>query len=145
MTNYPSVERSLVAWAKTYTPITTITTSTRISTRLPESPTFPYLTVRRIGGGPVEATVPIDLPLVQWDCYGQRANRDTPTPKLSPDYTSAENLALAIMSAAEDETQIIAEGFVYGMQLLSMQRVTEEETMWAHYAVDMFVTVRENL
>ncbi len=141
-TEYPSVERTLVAWAKTYTPVTAICTSTRISTRLPEEPVFPYLTVKRIGGGPIVGT-PVDNPLVQWDCYGQRTNRNTTPPSLSPDYTNAENLALALMGAAEDVTEVEHEGHIYGMQVLSMRRLPEEDTMWAHYAVDMFVTIRE--
>ena len=143
MTDYPSVERSLVAWAKSYTPITDIVTTSRISTRLPEAPTFPYLTVKRVAGGPTEDNTPIDLPLVQWDCYGQRATKNDAVAKLSPDYTNAENLALVLMNAAEDITGIETEGHIYGMQVLSMRRLSEEDTAWAHYAVDMFVTIRE--
>lgn len=145
MTSFPSVERTLVAWAKGHTPITDICTAARISTRLPEEPGFPYLTVKRIAGGPVDTEAPIDYALVQWDCYGQRANRNTTPPKLSPDYQKAENLALAVMNAAQDLTNFAEEGHVYGMQVFTLRRLPEEETMWAHYAVDMFVTIRENV
>ena len=63
----PFIEEKLVAYLKTYTALTAIT-STRISTQLPASPTFPSLRMTRVGGTPDRFGY--DHPIIQFDCYG---------------------------------------------------------------------------
>lgn len=48
---------------------------TRVYFGVPSSPTWPLIVVQRVGGGDDPSEAPIDLSLVQIDCYGATANK----------------------------------------------------------------------
>jgi hypothetical protein len=64
----PDVETILVAYLKTVVDLTNLI-STRTSTSLPASPTFPSLRLQRIGGIP--SRLGHDAAHIQFDCYGK--------------------------------------------------------------------------
>ena len=47
----------------------------RVHFGIPTNPTFPLVTVRRVGGGDDPGEAPLDLPLVQIDCWGAERNK----------------------------------------------------------------------
>lgn len=49
--------------------------STRVHFGVPSNPTFPLITVQRVGGGDDPGDAPLDLPLVQIDCWGAERNK----------------------------------------------------------------------
>ena len=64
----PFAEERLVAYLKAYSALSALV-STRVSTRLPPSPTFPSVRLQRVGGIPDRFGV--DQPTIQFDCYGR--------------------------------------------------------------------------
>lgn len=47
----------------------------RVHFGVPTSPTWPLVTIRRVGGGDDPGEAPVDLPLVQIDCWGAERNK----------------------------------------------------------------------
>lgn len=47
----------------------------RVYFGVPSNPTWPLITVQRVGGGDDPGEAPLDLPLVQIDCYGAERNK----------------------------------------------------------------------
>lgn len=47
----------------------------RVHFGVPTNPTWPLVTVQRVGGGDDPSEAPIDLPLVQIDCWGAERNK----------------------------------------------------------------------
>jgi hypothetical protein len=104
---------------------------------------MPALTFRRVGGGFADGEAPIDIALMQTDAYSYKANRNDPEQRITPDWAGAENLLMAVIDAGHAAAQLQPEqAFIYGFEIAGIRRVTEEDTQWARYAADIFVTGR---
>jgi len=141
---YVSAEATLIAWAKATTTINNLVGG-RISKQLPEDPTFPYLTVRRVSGAPDSSEAPIDLPLIQFSCYAARYKSGD---KAKPDWAAAEAIALEIMHQADvldmaPVTLSAANAILHGLAILSMGEVPEPDSNWAHYQLTVLATIKE--
>lgn len=128
----PDSESLMVAWARANPEITALVGS-RVGTRLPKEPTFPYLTVFRVGGPPdgVEGGA-IDEALLQWDCYGDKKTR-------VPDYAAASLLARTLVEQVEinEGGRVGTVGAILGMTVVNGPRRQEEPTTgWARYIVE---------
>lgn len=134
----PDAEEIAVQWARN-NPALSAATGGRISTRLPNNPTFPYLTVFRASGGIDSSEALIDLPVMQWDCYGA-ARGDA-----SPDYESASLIARILVAEAKGAIGVVGTlGTILGMDIVSgPNRLNEPVTGWARYSVDILMMVRE--
>lgn len=130
----PSPERTMVAWAKANSPLAALVAG-RVATRLPADPTFPFLTVRQIGGGPDGSDAPVDEPLLQWDCYGAATAQGK---------VDADQLARTLVDELETRNPevVTGEGYVYGHQVLDQRSVEEPATGWARYMVTSIATIR---
>lgn len=136
---FPSVEQLLVEWAKANAPLNGLLNG-RVATRLPGDPTFPFLTLFRVAGGPEDFALPVDQALVQWDSYAQSTNRQT------PDFATAEQIALTLIDEARKESNAnvaLTAGWLYGMTVIDLRRVNEPDLRLGHYQVDTLVTIRE--
>ncbi len=72
-----SPERLMVEFLKADTPLATLT-SGRIATKLPDSPTLPFIVVKLVAGGPEDGEAPLNLYNLQHDCLaGDQAAADT--------------------------------------------------------------------
>lgn len=78
----------------------------RVYFGVPSSPTWPLITVQRIGGGDDPGEAPIDLPLVQIDCWG--AERNLTQARAVADAVRA--WASAIRRATALNTEVVAYG-----------------------------------
>lgn len=133
----PDAEVVAVQWAKADAPITAIV-SQRVSTSLPKEPTFPWLTVFRVTGGPDRSEAPIDIPLLQWDCYARKG-------EYNPDYATAYLLASTVVEQARDYPggDIGVHGHILGFNVVSGPRRFEEpQTGWARYVVEVQMVTR---
>ena len=141
---YPDAEVIAREWALNNTNIAAIV-GTRVATRLPEAPTFPFLTVFRAGGSRAGDTdAPIDEPLLQWDCYGAKGQN-------APDYASASLLARTLVDEADsvtglEVTHLMGDAFMYGFEIFAgPTRIEEPDTGWARYTVDTILVMRRRL
>lgn len=134
----PDAEVLAVQWARNNPAIASVV-GNRVATRLPKDPSFPFLTVFRVTGGPDVSDAPLDLPILQWDCYG--ASRGD----ASPDYASASQLARTLVSEAlEARSTVGTWGVILGMRVISgPRRLDEPVTGWARYVVEMEMMTRE--
>jgi len=138
----PSPEKVIVQWAKNNSVISSIV-GTRVATRLPAEPTFPFLVVQVIGGGISEAPQPaahISENLIQFDAFAGRGN----TRGFAPDYSTADNLILKVQEELQSITEIAVSGYgvIIGTQLLSSGRIEEGDTGYARYTLDALITMR---
>lgn len=142
-TSYPSVEDVAVGWVRNTTAVRSLITTAgtpntyRVATRLPADPVWPFLTMTLIDSAPLVPGEEIIVGLCQWDAYAARGDA-------SPDYGSAEALALALVKACRDAggASVTAEGRILEHVFLSMRRVEEPDTGWARYMVTTRLTVR---
>lgn len=138
-----SIERALIALAKAEISITNLCAG-RIYNILPPHAVMPCLTIRRVGGGFADGEAPIDVALVQVDAYSFKADRNAPTKRITADFAGAENLLLAFIDWAHAAPETaVGTDWIYGMEIAGIRRVTEEDTEWARYAADVFVTARD--
>ena len=134
----PDVEVLARRWAINDTEISALI-NTRCSTRLPKNPTFPYLTVFRVGGQPERLEEPvIDQALIQWDCYAGKGNN-------APKYSEASELMRTLVDSAErfEGGSVGGLGVILGFQTNNVIRQEEPSTGWARYTVDMLIQTRE--
>ncbi len=152
MPGYPSPERVMIKWAHDITSIFNLCGG-RIYNDLPNQPVMPVLVVTLAAGAPVHGEVPgLTMPMLQFDAYGEKANRNAVAKRIAPDFNAAENLLIEVMDnlqaidgtggtivTTNQETAI-----VYGVQFAAQRRTPlEKDTRWAHYAADVFVTMRK--
>jgi hypothetical protein len=135
----PDAEITARNWALAQSSIASIV-GTSIATRLPSSPTFPFLTVFRLGGTLNETGAEIDEPFLQWDAYAASGEN-------APDYGTAYDLAIAVALAAQNFTGVVVnpgiDAHVYLFELLDgPRRLEEPETGWGRYQVDMNMVIR---
>lgn len=67
---FPDVEGALRTWLRAQ-PEVAARYGTRVFFGIPDSPTWPLLVVGRVGGGEDVSEAPLDLPMVQLDCWGR--------------------------------------------------------------------------
>lgn len=130
--NLPDAERLAVAWAKADAPLAALLAG-RVATRLPNAWTSPFLRVVQLDGDrDVEA--PVGSAFLQWDAFA----RDL-------DFTSASAVIRTLIGQAMNVNGlIVATGNLYGFSAVSgPRRFEEEETGFARFQVDMFLTIRE--
>ena len=130
-----SAERLMVQWAKADMALAAILDG-RVATDLPSDPTFPFLVVFQIGGAPDPSEAPVDLPLLQWDCYGSegfagRAQADTLARPLLDRLSSADGMT------------VLGQGHIYGHQTIDYRRSPEPDTGWARYTITTISMIRE--
>ncbi|MGK2948988.1 MAG: DUF3168 domain-containing protein [Acidimicrobiales bacterium] len=106
---------------------------TRVLFGVPSSPTWPLVTVQRVGGGDDPGEAPIDLGLVQIDCYGAEHNKAQAWAVVSAVRTWARSVRGA--------TALTEEVTAYGIDV--------ESVIWApdaadrpRYSVTALVTAR---
>lgn len=133
----PDAEALAVQWAKANTELATLL-SGRISTNLPKDPTFPFLTVMRVAGGPDDSEAPLDQPYLQWDCFGKKG-------EYTPDYETAYNVGAVLVEQAKyfPGGPVGGFGYIYGFNVLNgPRRFDEPRTGWARFIVEMTMTSR---
>lgn len=143
----PDAEAIAVAWAKADGDLSPYLDngdgSYRISTRVPENPSFPYLTVFRVGGVVGEDTeAPVDEALLQWDAYAVRGTK-------SPDYNTASQVARTLIHKARLFEGVVShadgDAWVYAFDIFSgPRRLEEPETGWARYTVETTLVMRRS-
>jgi len=129
----PDAEVLAVQWAKANTALNAILGG-RVATRLPKEPTFPFLTVFRVTGGPDRSEAPLDIPFLQWDAYAGKAG------DASPDYATASLVARTLveeMRLIVSPISISTHGIIMGFgRPTGPRRMTEPLTGWARYMVE---------
>lgn len=130
-------EALAVSWAKDDPDINAIVQG-RVATNLPASPTFPFLTVFRIGGRTDAVQYLSDRAYLQWDCYASAgANK--------PDLRTASLLARTLVSKANNFQGLITPaageaGVVMGFEIITgPRRVPELDSDWGRFLVETFM------
>lgn len=138
----PDAEITARNWALAQPTIAAIV-GTNIATRLPSSPSFPFLTVFRLGGTLNDSGASIDEPFLQWDAYAAKGEN-------APDYGTAYSLALAVAEAAQNFAGTVVnpgdDAHIYVFELLDgPRRLEEPDTGWGRYTVDMTMLIRSTV
>ncbi len=144
----PDAEIIVRAWCLEKTSITDIV-STRIATRLPQSPTLPFLVITNEGGffeGQGSQTA-IATTVINFNCYAGRWGGSGN--KGEPDYTTASNLAQAVLKELfiESNNQVTTSGgtkaFIYGFDVRSTPaRIEEPDLLIANFSINAAMTYR---
>ena len=144
----PDSEIVVRAWCLEKTGITDIV-GTRIATRLPQSPTLPFLVITNTGGF-FEGTgsqAAIATNVITFNCYAGRWGGSGN--KGEPDYTTASNLAQAVLKELfiESNNQVTTSGgtkaFIYGYDVRGTPaRVEEPDLLIANFEITAAVTYR---
>ena len=144
----PDAEIIVRAWCLEKTSITDIV-GTRIATRLPQNPTLPFLVITNQGGffeGQGSQTA-IVTSVINFNCYAGRWGGSGN--KGEPDYTTASNLANAVMKELfiESNNQVTTSGgtkaLIYGYEVGSTPvRIEEPELLIANFSLSASMTYR---
>ena len=144
----PDPEILTRAWCLEKTGITDIV-GTRIATRLPQNPTLPFLVITNQGGffeGQGSQTA-IVTSVINFNCYAGRWGGSGN--KGEPDYTTASNLANAVMKELfiESNNQVTTSGgtkaLIYGYEVGSTPaRIEEPELLIANFSLSASMTYR---
>lgn len=105
---FPDVEGGVRAFLRANTGVAALV-GQRVFFGVPDSPTWPLVTVQRVGGGDDLSEAPIDLALVQLDCWG-RLYSDTNPDSTHGDKAQARAVANAVRAAVHE---IRSDGTVY--------------------------------
>ena len=144
----PDAEIIVRAWCLEKTSITDIV-GTRIATRLPQNPTLPFLVITNQGGffeGQGSQTA-IVTSVINFNCYAGRWGGSGN--KGEPDYTTASNLANAVMKELfiESNNQVTTSGgtkaLIYGYEVGSTPaRIEAPELLIANFSLSASMTYR---
>lgn len=142
MADIPDAEITARNWALAQPDVAAIV-GTRVATRLPGTPVFPFLTVFRLGGTLNGSGASIDEPFLQWDAYAAKGEN-------APDYGTAYSLAMAVAEAAQNFSGAVInpgdDAHIYLFELLDgPRRLEEPDTGWGRYTVDMTMVIRSNV
>lgn len=128
----PDIEGGVRDHLRSYSPVTALV-GQRVHFGVPDNATWPLITVQRVGGGDDPSEAPIDLPLVQIDCWGAERNK-----------TQARAVANAVRKWARSvrgATALNADCIAYGVRV--------EADLWApdpadrpRYSITALVTAR---
>lgn len=131
--DWPDVEGGLRDWLRTNPGVAALV-STRVWFGIPDDPTFPLVTVARVGGGDDESEAEIDQALIQVDCWGRDRNK-----------AEATSVALAVRKALHDirgattlKTGVVA----YGAVVVDDRFLPDQQTSQPRYALTVAVTAR---
>lgn len=70
MSSWPDVEGATRTWLRNHAAVTAVV-GARVFFGIPKKdPTFPLVTVQRVGGGADPSDAPVDRALIQVDCWG---------------------------------------------------------------------------
>lgn len=135
----PDAEVAVRAWLLTQTDVTDIY-STRIATRLPEEPVFPFLTLFSAGGDFTDGEAPLYEAVLQFDSFGARGGRH-------PDYASASLGIRTVMHLCRDLDNVATSAaHIYGCEILQGPiRIEEPDTEWARYELTILAQMRSNV
>lgn len=125
--------------------------STRIATRLPQSPTLPFIVIRNGGSAftnPASQVGILSTTMIA-NCYAGRWGGDGT--KSEPDYTTASNVAQALFKnlhnagSAFVETSGGTKAKIYGFELASgPARIEEDELLIANFELIVEMTYRHS-
>lgn len=68
---FPDAEGAVKTFLRSRPEVTTTAAGTRVFMDMPTAPTFPLVTVQRVGGGVDPSEVPLDVALVDISCWGR--------------------------------------------------------------------------
>lgn len=140
----PDAEAMCREWAKSNAAITA-QVALRVSTNLPPEGVLPFLTVFRVGGGPLPSNALIDRALMQWDCWGER-ERDASLLARTL-VAEAHRIDLSggvyVNHTSTDSNPVLTRGWIYGMEVVTgPRRVPEPDTKRGRFIVETFATIR---
>jgi hypothetical protein len=130
---FPDIEGAMRTWLQAQTEMTVLIAD-RDFFGYPESSKTqtPLIVMQRIGGGPLPGEAPIDLALLQFDCWGGVRNK-----------AQANQVALALIGVLASMTaQQLSGAFVYGCSVGSSIWSPDPESDQARYVVTASVTSR---
>lgn len=130
-------ERAAVEWARANAAISALVPQ-RVSTRLPASPTFPYLVVYRAAGAAAHEEIPSDLPLLTWECWARGAT----VASGAADWTGAETLEATLMEQAQlAQNYPTAFGHIGYFVVLDARRSPVPDSDEARFLVDTLMFI----
>lgn len=134
----PDAEVAMREWLLSEPEVTALL-STRIATRLPEDPVFPFLTLFVVGGEFAVGEAPLYEAFVQFDAFGARGGRH-------PDYASASAVIRTVAYLCDQMSYVqTTEAHIYGCEILQMPiRMEEPDTEWARYELTVMAQMRSN-
>jgi hypothetical protein len=117
----------------------------RVFFGIPDRPTFPLVTVRRVGGTDDTSDAPLDRALVQIDCWGRLFNDTNPGKAAHGDLAQTSALRLAVRKALRlitSQTPLNANVVAYGAVVQSDPFLPDPDNDRPRYAVTALVTAR---
>ena len=116
--NWPDVEGAVKAFLQADPDVAGSAAAGRVYFAVPETPTFPLITVVRISGGEIRASeVPLDVALVQIDVRGQV--------KRLGECDDVRRAVRKALSKIRQATPVAGKGVLYGANVLDDRRQPE--------------------
>lgn len=97
---FPDTEGAVRAFLRASAAVSALV-GQRVFFGVPDSPTWPLVTVQRVGGGDDLGEAPIDQALIQLDCWGRLYSDSDPTKKHG-DKAQARAVANAVRAAVHE-------------------------------------------
>lgn len=139
MTAWPDVEGALRTWLRTQTDVTTIV-GNRVFFGIPRKAietTFPLVSIERVGGGADLSEAPVDLALIQIDCWGSLNTNGDP---LKATATTLVNAVRASLESVTTRTTLTTGVDVFGINVESVVWAPDPDNDRPRYAITAEVT-----
>lgn len=139
---YPDGEGALRTYLRADTGVVAVA-STRVFFGIPDEPTFPLVTVARVGGGDDPSDACIDLGLYQVDCWGAFFDEVDETKAHHGDKATCDSLRRAVRAALRAITNTtVGSTFLYGATVQSDVALSDPADGRPRYSQTVLVTAR---
>lgn len=129
--SWPDVEGALRTWLREHADIQAVV-GRRVFFGVPKSPTWPLITVQRIGGGQDSSEAPVDLALVQLDVWG---SIDPSGNGRKAETTAAVNALRSVLGSVSNRTALTSAVDVFGIEVVSVVWAPDPEDDRPRYVV----------
>lgn len=132
MSTWPDVEGGMRTWLRAQTGVSALV-GARVFFGIPKkNPTFPLVTVQRIGGGQDGSDAPLDLALLQIDCWGEI---DASGNGVKSTATALVNAVRTALEAVGTDTQLTTGVTAHGVNVESVLWLPDPDNDRPRYSV----------
>lgn len=129
---FPDTEGAMRAWLRSHTAVSALV-GARVFFGIPKkNPTFPLITVQRIGGGDDVSDAPLDIALLQIDCWGEI---DASGNGVKAGATALVNAVRTALRAVGTDTQLTTGVTAHGVNVESVLWLPDPDNDRPRYSV----------
>ena len=140
----PDVEGGIRDYLRAHPDVSALI-GTRAFFGIPDSPTWPLVVVRRVGGSEDSSEAAIDVAVIQIDCWGRLFNDTDPSKSAHGDKAQADRLRRAVRKALwqiRGATAANTSTVLYGAVVESDPFLPDRDNDRPRYALTVRVTAR---